>query len=183
MDGKVAEKLCIGGPVKYKAKEDSGVTLHFLMEVVVPNISLFFANEDETNKVAEVLALPLLFAAFEVGVWECVMSSLVRERIVAGYKQLRGDNFLKGYNPVKKVPLVVHQIENILAIDELVTGVDENGAPIDEQPGAIARFGTVQDCKFKKVSNCFRKNIVYFFRVVLMLFTYLFVHFFVCCTR
>ena len=140
VDARVAEKLCIGGAVKYKKKEGSMVTAAFLFEFVVPNVNVFFSNDDATNKVASVLALPLLFAAFEPNVWQSAMSREVRDRIVEGYKVLRSDAFEDGYNPVKKVSLVIHQIKNSLAIDKLVVNIGEDGV---KTPTATA--GTLTD--------------------------------------
>jgi hypothetical protein len=58
-DTKVAGILCIGGPVKYVAKTGSNVTRAFLVDMVCPRIANFFPEEH--NKIAEVLALPLLW--------------------------------------------------------------------------------------------------------------------------
>lgn len=132
------------------------VTTAFLFEFVVPNMNVFFSNDDATNKVASVLALPLLFAAFEPNVWQSAMSREVRDRIVEGYKVLRGDAFEDGYNPVKKVSLVIHQIKNSLAIDELVVNVGEDGV---ETPTATAGTSTDFDRRYKEVRRRGEKRI------------------------
>ena len=131
-DGKVAEKLCVGGPVKYKLREDSDVSREFLQGVVVPHIAAFYANSDTTNKVADVLSLPLLHACFDASA-KNVTTSEVCNRIIDGYRELQGNDYDEGYNPVEKVPLLVHRVENQLAINELVdisngTGTGGGGA-------------------------------------------------------
>jgi hypothetical protein len=62
-DARVAGILCVGGPVKYVAKIGSHLTRDFLLEVVTPHIAAYFPEEH--NKIAEVLARPLLWACFE----------------------------------------------------------------------------------------------------------------------
>ena len=61
-DAKVAAALCIGGPCKYTLKEGSGVTEHWLGELVVPNI---LQSARFHRQVALVLALPILWACFD----------------------------------------------------------------------------------------------------------------------
>jgi Transcriptional activator of glycolytic enzymes len=135
-DGKVAAVLCVGGPVKYKLKNNSHVTDQFLKDVVCPGIFKHFEN-DSNNKIGHVLALPLLWAAHQPGL-EHMMSNLVRMRIKEGYNGIRGDNDAD-WNPVEKVPLVITRVENQLVIDELVArGLDEAGA--QEAPLAAANI-------------------------------------------
>jgi hypothetical protein len=78
-DAKVAAALCIGGPCKYALKDNSGVTDEWLLEHVVPNTvarSKFHNNEH----VAQVLALPLLWASFDSEM-EDLMPAHLRNRI------------------------------------------------------------------------------------------------------
>ena len=124
-DGKASDKICIGGAVKYRAKPDSLVTCDFLLNIVCPNISRFFSNLDHTNKVAKVLALPVLFAAYDPMI-DYIMTNEVRDRIRRGYNDLRGNDLPGDYNPVEKVPLIVHRYENMLAIDETIEINDES---------------------------------------------------------
>ena len=74
-DGHVASVLCVGGPVKHKLKPGSNVTHQFLMDVVVPGIAKHYSN-DENNKIASALALPLLCSAHHPGL-EHMMSNLI----------------------------------------------------------------------------------------------------------
>ena len=74
-DGKVAAILCVGQPVKYKLKPNTAITHDWLLTKVVPHIQQLYAN-DAANKIADVLALPLLYAAMEPGC-EDLMSTAV----------------------------------------------------------------------------------------------------------
>ena len=61
LDAKVAAVLAMGGPVRYGLKNGSGITETWLLENVVPNIC---RSVHLQRQVALVLALPLLWAAF-----------------------------------------------------------------------------------------------------------------------
>ena len=87
---------------------------------------VFLAERDNTNKVAEVLALPLLFATFDPSI-NYVMTDKVHNHIQAGYRELQGKDIKGDYNPVEKVSLIVHRYENMLAIDEAVNIVGDSG--------------------------------------------------------
>jgi len=123
-DGKVASILCVGQPVKYKLKSGSGVTRDWLLTHVVPGISDHY-DTDENNKIADVLALPLLFACLQSEL-DHLMSQEVRDRVQNAWEQLRGDHEPE-WNPVEKVVLQVHRYENELVIDELLSMGDSNG--------------------------------------------------------
>ena len=84
-DARVAGKLCVGGPIKYKLKQDSGVAHQFLIDVVVPRTTVHY-QEDESNNIAMVLAPALLWACFEPSL-EHMMSPTVRQRVRAAYLQ------------------------------------------------------------------------------------------------
>ena len=58
IDAKVAAVLCLGGPIKYKLEEESGVTDKWLLE----NVTAWLTNLHTPlqNRVSKVLALPLL---------------------------------------------------------------------------------------------------------------------------
>jgi hypothetical protein len=106
VDAKVACALCVGGPIKYVLKPDSGITEEWLLQNVTRAIHQFYGA---TNPVAKVLALPLL--------WACLLSpsnddqtfhlvpvpDRVRESIVAAYEEIR--QLPQGINPVAKVCL------------------------------------------------------------------------------
>ena len=80
-DGKVAATLCVGQPVKYKLKPDTAVTRGWLLTNVVPGIHEHF-EDDAANRIAEVLALPLLWASLDP-VASLLISPAVAGRITA----------------------------------------------------------------------------------------------------
>jgi len=125
-DGKVAGILCVGQPVKYKLKPNSGITSEWLLTHVVPGIHDHY-NTDQNNKIATVLALPLLWSCLEPGMEE-LMSDGIRARVQAAWEQLRsGSDHAADWNPVSKVVLQVHRFENELVIDELLSLGGGNG--------------------------------------------------------
>ena len=125
-DGKVASALCVGQPVKYKLKPDTEITRAWLLTNVVPGINENFLD-DLANKIADVLALPLLWACLDPVANQLISSGVVG-RVTANWTihclehELRQD-----WNPVEKVVLQVHRYENQLIIDELLA-VPEAGA-------------------------------------------------------
>jgi len=58
-DAKVASKLCMGGPVKYTAREGANVTNAWLLQNVVPHIAQRFSEQFATT-----LAFPILWACY-----------------------------------------------------------------------------------------------------------------------
>lgn len=100
-DAKVAAALCVGGPCKYELVEGSGVTEAWLRVAVVPNI---IAKDGITDRVALVLALPLLWAAMSPEM-ENRMPATTRNRIQAAYGLIR--TLEEGVNPVQKRLLIV----------------------------------------------------------------------------
>jgi hypothetical protein len=140
-DGKVAGILCVGQPVKYNLKANAGVTRDWLLTNVVPGIRDYF-DADAHNKVADVLALPLLYACLEPGC-EDFMTAAVCGRVRGAWIALctQHDNE-QNWNPVEKVVLQVHRYENQLVIDELIAlpgggGNGDNGGG-DGDPLIIA---------------------------------------------
>jgi hypothetical protein len=124
-DAKLAGVLAVGGPIRYKLKEDSHVSNHFLTHIVVPKIDEHFV--DPSNTIANVLSLPLLWACHEPSLVH-MMSDAVRARVQEGYNTIRGGQSAS-YNPVMKVPLHISRIENQVFIEEALT-VGIEGAPI-----------------------------------------------------
>ena len=102
------------------------------MQHVVPGIHGFY-GADESNRIASILALPLLWAAHQPGL-EHLMSVPVRARIRIQYELIRPDDFHSDWNPVVKAPLIVTRVENTLVIDEMVA-IDVDAAP-DAAPAA-----------------------------------------------
>jgi Transcriptional activator of glycolytic enzymes len=140
-DGKVAAVLCVGQPVKYKLKADTAVTRGWLLTNVVPGIHEFF-EDDAANRIADVLALPLLWACLDERARQLVppeVSGRVRANWTAHCLQHELD---QQWNPVEKVILQVHRYENQLVIDELLTvqevGRGDGGANGDVDPLVVA---------------------------------------------
>jgi hypothetical protein len=136
-DGKVGGILCVGQPVKYKLKPNSGITRQWLLTYVVPGIALQF-SQDANNRIADVLALPLLFACMDPAL-EHLMHPEVRDQVRTAWHFLRGNNHTAEWNPVEKVVLQVHRYENELVIDELLSLGNNGGA------GAVGAGGDQDD--------------------------------------
>jgi hypothetical protein len=66
-DANIAGVLTVGGTIRYKLKDDSHVSLQFLKSTVAPKMHEHF-GADQINLIADVLALPLLWACHEPSV-------------------------------------------------------------------------------------------------------------------
>jgi HEPN domain-containing protein len=121
-DAKVAAALCMGGPCKYVLKNGSGITTNWLLEHVVPNIR---QSEHFQDPVATVLALPLLWACFNMDAQAFVPNDL-RNRIRDAYAVIR--QLEPAENPVAKILLVVTGEDAEVYIDE-VFNPDEQPPP------------------------------------------------------
>jgi Transcriptional activator of glycolytic enzymes len=141
-DGKVAAILCVGQPVKYKLKANTAITRDWLLTNVVPCIRELYAN-DVANRIADVLALPLLYAVLEPGL-EDTMTATVYGRVRAAWIAHCVQHEMDAQvNPVEKVVLQVHRYENQLVIDELLSlggfgGGGNNGGGGDGDPLVVA---------------------------------------------
>jgi hypothetical protein len=60
-DAKLGGILAVGGPVRYKLKADIHVSNSFLQGIGTPKMNEHF-GADKSNTIADVLALPLLWA-------------------------------------------------------------------------------------------------------------------------
>jgi hypothetical protein len=63
IDAKVAGILCVGGPIRYRIKDDAHISDHFMKTHVVPNTFDHY-QEDRSNHIAVVLGPALLYACF-----------------------------------------------------------------------------------------------------------------------
>jgi hypothetical protein len=120
IDCKVAGSLCVGGPIKYKLREDSGLTLAWVAENITPGIFSFF-GVGSNNKITEVLCLALLWSVFD----NCYSNKLPDWLIVkvkSSYQLVKvlDDNI----NPVEKKALCISQLNGRLRIDEYM--IEEN---------------------------------------------------------
>lgn len=115
IDAKVAAALCVGGPVKYKRVNGSGISDQWLAANVVPHILQRFPGE--TSGLGMTLALPLLWACIDESMENKVPVDL-RDRIRHAYAAIR--QLDQGINPVIKVPIIIYRAEERLLIDELM---------------------------------------------------------------
>ncbi|KAG7341670.1 hypothetical protein IV203_023623 [Nitzschia inconspicua] len=125
-DAAMATCLAVGGPVTYKIKPDSHVSVAWMLEHVVPSINGFY-RADKSNHITQVLGVALLWAAFQPELVP-LMSEKVRNRICSAYNFIRGAR-LGDYVPAERVPLRVFNVENKLCIEELT------GLPMASQAG------------------------------------------------
>ena len=88
--------MCVGGPCRYALKQGSGVSDNWLWQYVVPNI---LRSQHIQDRVALVLALPLVWAAFDNDM-ENYMPATLRNRIRTAYEDIRQLDIAE--NPVKK---------------------------------------------------------------------------------
>ena len=128
-DAKVAAALCVGGACKYCLKNGIGLSEEWLLRNVVPNIAREYGQQ-----VALVLAMPLLWSAFEPTLAEFLPESM-RQRIRSlffsfheqlavhdeGVDKARGDVF----NPVERRLIVINGCNGELFIDEVGAYVGE----------------------------------------------------------
>ena len=124
-DARVASVLCgPRGPCKYVIKDDVVMPAGFL-ESITPNSQEVFGSD-----IAEVLALPLLWAAFErespcKGISQLIIPSLLadssRERWVAA-------GGIVDVNPIEKIKLAVEQNVDQLILIPLIPNEGEDSA-------------------------------------------------------
>ncbi len=129
IDGKVAGALCVGGPVRYVAAADCGVTKNWLLENVVPGIASFYNEED--NNIAEVLGLAVLWACYDPVAVAKVPGWLL-DHVRTAYGQLM--EVQPGQNPVDKRKLFVFPMSGQLCIQDAAGG---GGGAQGVAPGPI----------------------------------------------
>jgi hypothetical protein len=106
-DAKLAGVLAVGGPIRYKLKDDSHVSLQFLKSTVAPKMHEHF-GADPSNLISDVLALPLLWACHEPILHHMIYPQVLL-RVQQGYSSIRGKHG-NTYNPVYKVPLHISRV-------------------------------------------------------------------------
>jgi hypothetical protein len=128
VDAKVASVLCLGGAIQYKLQKDSGISYGWLYENFVSHmLNLYPASQ---NRVAKILALPLLWACLDADACKIVPAA-VSGRVKAAYltiQQLPND-----INPVKRVPIMIYRNNDNLVIQDLVE-VDGNDEVVAQHP-------------------------------------------------
>jgi hypothetical protein len=121
-DAKLAGILAVGGPVRYKLKAESHVSNSFLQGIVTPKMHEHF-GADQSNTIADVLVLPLLWACHEPTLAHMI-SPAIRIRTQKGYNSIRGP-ILETYNPIIKVPLHISRVENQVFIQDAIALGDQ----------------------------------------------------------
>jgi hypothetical protein len=119
-DAKVAGLQCIGGPCKYKIKENSGVTDAFILEHVATNM-----KERVGNAAAVILGKALMWYAFAPEGDEDMPHWLYR-RIHDAYNLLPV-RLPDDENPIEKIPVVITGSEGEVYIDEIPGEGENNG--------------------------------------------------------
>jgi hypothetical protein len=98
-DLNAASKLCQGGPIKYKVKQEAGITDEWIYQNVTPGIANVF-NE----QVAAILGRALLWACFDTE-WSEKVGADIRHKVVTSFIQLDRFN-ADDVNPVDKVEVL-----------------------------------------------------------------------------
>ena len=144
-DARVAGVLCgVRGPCMYKAKAGTNVPLAFL-ELITPHSCTVFGPA-----IAHVLALPLLWAAYEQTA-ECngdshsIIPGELAGSIRSKWAAAGGD---AGTNPVEKVPLFVTQNGDQLALVPVFCGVDAGRSESGEGGHGIAAAVETSEARF-----------------------------------
>jgi hypothetical protein len=114
LDAKVQAALCVGGPIRYKLVDGSGITDAWCKQYVCPGICKFYSKDKD---LCNVLALPLLFACFDPELKSFIPENILN-RITDAYSQIA--SLPLSVNPVKRVLLHVGKIGQSLQIDELI---------------------------------------------------------------
>ena len=98
-DLNAASKLCQGGPIKYKIKQEAGLTNKWISCIVTPGITQVFDQH-----VGAILGKALFWACFDTE-WSEKVCPEIRHRVVNEFIQLDRFN-TDNTNPVEKVEVV-----------------------------------------------------------------------------
>ena len=118
-DAFVATKLCLGGPIKYKVKDElaSHITTNWLAEFVIPNIANRYVGD---QNLIHNLGLAMLFIIMDEDAMDELLTVADLPWIKAvqdAYKALPVEN--KPDQPVNRVPLHVYRIGEETFIEEI----------------------------------------------------------------
>jgi hypothetical protein len=120
-DAVCASKLSLGGPIKYKLKEEdiaSHITTPWLAEHVVPNIAKRFSEDPQLIKN---LGLAYLWLCLDKEASEELsIPEATTERVKTAYDALPLEEESKPEQPVQRVPLHVYRDEEETIIDEIL---------------------------------------------------------------
>jgi hypothetical protein len=113
VDAKVQAALCVGGPIRYKLVEGSGISIDWYLENVVPSIRAYYSSD---NTICHVLALPLLYACLHPDLMDTVPLTIALP-IQQAYERVRVLD--TDVNPVKRFHLSITRSQDKLCIDEV----------------------------------------------------------------
>jgi hypothetical protein len=94
--------------------EGTGMTRNLLHNAVVPGI----CNKYNHNSICDVLALPLLFACFDINLSNTVPADILC-CVKEGYASLSNE-MPPGTNPVQRILLNIYKIGGTFYIDEMI---------------------------------------------------------------
>ena len=100
-DLNAALKLCLGGPIKYKIKQEAGLTDEWISRVVTPGITEVF-----DPYVGAILGRALLWACFDTE-WSEKVCPEIRHRVVNEFIQL--ERFTDDTNPVDRTEVIPYE--------------------------------------------------------------------------
>jgi len=130
-DASVASNLCLGGPIKYKVRDEvaTHVTTAWLSEHVVPSIAKRYENDVQ---LVRNLGLALLFAMLDNDANEYLAVNFPNsDAAKQAYEAIPVEN--KPEQPVMRVPLHIYRIGEDTLIDEVWN--DGGGDQQDQQQG------------------------------------------------
>ena len=114
VDIDICTALCIGGAIKYKLKDGSGVCDEWLCAYVTPHIAEVYGSA-----FASVLAKALLWASFfDTESGSSIVPQNIRQRVLAAYNLLP-HRLPNGVNPVEKVFVKFNQVQGRVYATEL----------------------------------------------------------------
>ena len=136
-DAKVASALCVGGPIKYEFRKNTGLTDRWILENVGSTIATIFPDN-----VAIVLGKALLWGFFDEEFSKTFIDqgyvNRVKQECIRASSHVVNDN-LQFLNPIKKVPLIVTGNDDALVITEFDSYDDDNNN--DNSEGADGEDG------------------------------------------
>jgi len=139
VDAIVAAALCVGGPIAYFVRDDSGVSSEWILEHVTPH--MLAANIP--RQVCIVLGRALLWKVWEAahGDDDHRVPASIKARVMAAMRDLGARNRLEaGTNPVRRANLGVSGLDAQLYVFELMgsgSGDDDEGGV--NSAGAVGR--------------------------------------------
>ena len=145
-DAKVAATLCVGGPIKYSIRAESGISDDWILRHVCPQIESKFPR-----KTSIVLGRALLWAIYDEELGDIIDPQL-SERVKTAATQV-ASRLPPLTNPIRKVPLLVTGYDGALTIKELTEEEENAGAPA----GGLRNNGEVR-LLLSAVSSLRRQN-------------------------